>query len=114
MPWFVKTETFSTAFLALDRVERSARLAAHRHWVTGLRAAGQPVASGFLVDGERRPGGGGLLLLEAPSHSAALALVLEDPLISGGWVDWQLHEWIAAVGDLAVAMGAATDGDQRG
>jgi uncharacterized protein YciI len=103
VPWFVKTETLNTAFLALERAERSALLAAHRAWVLGLQAAEQPVASGFLVDGERRPGGGGLLLLEAPSHAAALALVQGDPLIRGGWVDWQLHEWIAAVGDLAVA-----------
>ena len=103
MPWFVKTETLNPAFLALERAERSALLAAHRAWVLGLQAAAQPVASGFLVDGERRPGGGGLLLLEAPSHAAALALVQADPLIRGGWVNWQLHEWIAAVGDLAVA-----------
>ena len=103
MPWFVKTETLNPAFLALERAERSAQLAAHRAWVLGLQAAAQAVASGFLVDGERRPGGGGLLLLQAPSYEDALVLIQEDPLISGGWVDWQLHEWIAAVGDLAVA-----------
>lgn len=76
------------------------------------------MASGFLVDAEHRPGGGGLLLLQAPNHAAALVLIEADPLISGGWVRWQLHEWVAAVGDLAVAaVVGATDppeADQRG
>ncbi|MFM8525815.1 MAG: hypothetical protein ACKOCM_09370 [Cyanobacteriota bacterium] len=121
MPWFVKTETFNAAFLALDRAERSAHLSAHRAWVASLRLQALPIASGFLVDGDRRPGGGGLLLLQASSHAEALALIQQDPMISGGWVTWQLHEWIAAVGDLAVADLAVADpggledgGDQRG
>ena len=103
MAWFIKTETFTAAFRGLDQAERATHLQAHRAWVAGLQAAAQAVASGFLVDGERRPGGGGLLLLQAPSYVDALALIQADPMISGGWVDWQLHEWMAAVGDLAVA-----------
>lgn len=113
MPWFIKTETFNTAFLALDRAERSAYLASHRAWVASLRCRALPVASGFLVDAERRPGGGGLLLLQAVDHAAARALIAEDPLIQGGWVTWQLHEWVPAAGDLAVSA-LEPEADQRG
>jgi len=42
------------------------------------------------------------LLVEATSYCEALEMIQQDPLIAGGWVDWQLHEWIAAAGDLAV------------
>ena len=102
MAWFIKTETFTDAFRALGSPERSAHLQAHRDWVADLRASGRSMASGFLVDGQQRPGGGGLLVIEALSFGDAEALIQQDPLIAGGWVDWQLHQWIAAAGDLAL------------
>jgi hypothetical protein len=43
-----------------------------------------------------------LLALKAGSYAEALALIQQDPLIAAGWVDWQLYEWIAAAGDLAL------------
>ena len=103
MAWFIKTETLSAAFLALPGPERAALLQEHRAWVAARQAAGVAIASGFLVDAQRRPGGGGLLVLQAGSYSEALALIRQDPLIAAGWVMWQLHEWIAATGDLAVS-----------
>lgn len=102
MAWFIKTETLTDGFRSLPGPERGTHLQAHRDWVDAQRAAGVAIASGFLVDGSRRPGGGGLLVVEAESHSAALALIAQDPLIAGGWVNWQLHEWIPAAGDLAL------------
>ncbi len=102
MPWFIKTETFTAVFRSLPGAERSALLQAHRDWVAAQRAAGVAIASGFLVDGQRQPGGGGLLVVQAGSYAEALALIQQDPLIAGGWVDWKLHEWIAAAGDLAL------------
>jgi uncharacterized protein YciI len=98
--WFIKSESFTEAFRALPGPQRSAQLQAHREWVAQQRAAGVSIASGFLVDGQRQPGGGGLLVLQANSHAEALVLIQQDPLIAAGWVDWQLHEWIAAAGDL--------------
>ena len=102
MAWFIKTETLTDGFRSLPGPERGTHLQAHRDWVEAQRAAGVAIASGFLVDGSRRPGGGGLLVVEAESYSAALALIAQDPLIAGGWVNWQLHEWIPAAGDLAL------------
>ena len=68
-----------------------------------LRHEGRRVSSGYLVDDQGRPGGGGLLLLEAPDHAAAMALVLQDPMVIGGCVHWQLQGWRPAVGDLVAS-----------
>jgi uncharacterized protein YciI len=102
LAWFIKTETLTDGFRSLPGPERAAHLQAHRDWVQAQRAAGVVIASGFLVDGQRRPGGGGLLVLQVASYAEAWALIAQDPLIAGGWVDWQLHEWIPAAGDLAL------------
>jgi uncharacterized protein YciI len=104
MPWFVKTET-----IRVSREQVRPHLAAHRHWVERLRRAGVRISSGYLVDGQGRPGGGGLLLLEAADHAAAERLVREDPMILSGSVAWCLHRWIPAVGDLRVDDPAARD-----
>ena len=97
MPWFIKTETFIVA-----PVEARSHLAAHRAWVEQLRQQGVRISSGYLVDGDGRPGGGGLLLLEASDHAAAEALIRQDPMLISGSVDWRQQQWIAAVGDLGV------------
>lgn len=97
MPWFVKTERF----LQPHAVMRP-HLEAHRAWVEQQRARGVAMVSGYLVDGLGRPGGGGLLLLEAESHAAAEALVRQDPVVRSGGVDWALHGWVAVVGDLGI------------
>ncbi len=99
MPWFIKTETFR-----LPREQVAPHLAAHRRWVEELRARGVRICSGYLVDGEGRPGGGGLLLLQAADHATAAALVRQDPMITSGSVNWQLQGWIPAVGDLATDL----------
>jgi uncharacterized protein YciI len=96
MAWFIKTETFR-----LPHERMAPHLAAHRQWVQALRSEGVEISSGYLVDGEGRPGGGGLLVLQAPDHAAAEALVRQDPMIASGGVDWQLQGWIPSVGDLS-------------
>ncbi len=97
MPWFIKRETFR-----LPHAELRPDLAAHRAWVAELRERGVHISSGYLVDGEGQPGGGGLLLLEAVDYARAEALIRQDPMVRGGGVDWTLHQWIGAVGDLKV------------
>ena len=97
MPWFIKRETFRRPY-----TELRPHLQAHRAWVERLRAEGVRISSGYLVDGEGKPGGGGLLVLEAADHASAEALILQDPVVISGLVDWSLHQWIGAVGDLGV------------
>lgn len=98
MAWFIKTET-----LQVRPDQAREQLAAHRAWVERLRAQGVRISSGYLVDGAGRPGGGGLLLLEADDHASAEALIRQDPMLRGGCVDWRLHRWISAVGELDLA-----------
>ena len=100
MPWFVKTERFTTQTLSLLPAQRQAYLAAHRSWVKGLISSGIKVSSGYLVDAEQRPGGGGLFVLKADSFEAARRLVEQDPMIVEGLVDWNLQEWIPVCGEL--------------
>ena len=97
MAWFIKTETFR-----LPHQQVRPHLRAHHQWVAGLRQQGVVISSGYLVDQDGRPGGGGLLLLAAEDYATAEAVVRQDPLIANGCVDWQLQGWIPAVGDLAV------------
>mmetsp|Transcript_20670 Transcript_20670/g.29900 ORF Transcript_20670/g.29900 Transcript_20670/m.29900 type:complete len:148 (+) Transcript_20670:71-514(+) len=93
--WFVKTEQFKKPF-----PEVKPHLEAHRAWITELRESGFCVTSGYRVDAEGRPGGGGLMIFAATNYSAAEALVLQDPLVANNCVDWQLNGWIAEVGEL--------------
>ena len=97
MPWFIKTET-----IRVPRAEVAPHLKAHRAWVTQLRQQGVRISSGYLVDGDGRPGGGRLRQLEASDNAAAEALIRQDPMLTSGSVDWCLHQWIGAVGDLGL------------
>jgi uncharacterized protein YciI len=97
MPWFIKCETFSRPY-----AEVRPHLEAHRLWVEGLRQQGMRISSGYLVDSQNKPGGGGLLLLEAPDHASAEALIRQDPMLISGSVDWSLHRWMPVVGDLGM------------
>ena len=69
-------------------------LEAHKEWVDDLRSDGYPITSGYRVDAEGKPGGGGLMLFAAADYAAAEALVLLDPLIANECVDWALNAWI--------------------
>jgi ribosomal protein S18 acetylase RimI-like enzyme/uncharacterized protein YciI len=95
--WFVKTESFvkSKSFL-----EIKPHLKNHRLWVAEIRKTGHCITSGYRVDEEGKPGDGGLMFLAAKSHDEALAIVLQDPLVENGCVDWKLNGWVSEVGNV--------------
>uniref|UniRef100_A0A7S0ANC4 YCII-related domain-containing protein n=1 Tax=Minutocellus polymorphus TaxID=265543 RepID=A0A7S0ANC4_9STRA len=93
--WFVKTEQFCRPF-----PEVKPHLEAHREWVAKLRAEGSCITSGYRVDAEGKPGGGGLVFFAARNYDEAEALVRRDPLVANGCVDWRLNGWIAEVGEV--------------
>jgi len=95
--WFCKTEQFIRPF-----PEVKPHLEAHKLWVMDLRRQGYCVTSGYRVDSDGRPGGGGLMFLAAGSYNDALSLVLKDPLVANDCVDWELNGWIGQVGDMQV------------
>ncbi|MGC6483611.1 MAG: YciI family protein [Synechococcus sp.] len=100
MPWFVKQETFTAAMTTLPPEQRRRHCHDHRLWVEAQRHAGLRIASGFLVDGDHQPGGGGLLVFEASSYAAAEQFIQQDPMIARGLVAWSLHAWKPVSGDL--------------
>ena len=102
LPWFVKTENFKAS---LSFPEIAPHLEAHKRWVATLRESNVPITSGYRVDALDRPGGGGLMIFAAKDFAAAECLVLQDPLVANGCVDWQLNRWIADVGDLELVDG---------
>ena len=99
MRWFIKTETFTPETAALSIDQRRPHLEAHRRWVMAQSKSGRRIHSGYLVDGEGRPGGGGLLIFEARSYEEAFSWVQADPMIQAGLVTWTLQEWIQISGD---------------
>ena len=100
MPWFIKQETFTAAMTSLSAEDRRLHCHAHRCWVEAQRNAGIAMASGFLVDDQHKPGGGGLLVFEAQSYESAIAFIHADPMIARNLVDWTLHEWKPVLGSL--------------
>jgi len=99
--WFCKTETFKKS---LKFPEIKPHLDAHTQWVKDLRAQGEVcIVSGYRVDSEGKPGGGGLLFVAAKSYQEAYDLVSKnDPLIIKDCVDWELNGWNSQVGGIQV------------
>ena len=99
--WFCKTETFKSS---LTFPEIKPHLDAHTKWVQDLRESGETcIVSGYRVDSDGKPGGGGLMFLAAKSYQEAYDLVAEnDPLIVNGCVDWELNGWNGQVGGIRV------------
>ena len=100
MPWFIKTERFTSSTMNLSKEERKQYLDKHRSWVIGLKSSGTNISSGYLVDERKSPGGGGLLILEAKSFTEAKSLIEKDPVIIAGLVTWTLQEWVPVIGEL--------------
>jgi ribosomal protein S18 acetylase RimI-like enzyme/uncharacterized protein YciI len=100
--WFCKTETFKTSLNFFKDIKP--HLEAHTEWVEELRAAGDTcIVSGYRVDSEGKPGGGGLMFLAATTYEEAYELVAKnDPLIVNGCVDWELNGWKSQVGGITV------------
>ena len=71
MPIFIKTETFNKKALNLSNKERKNFLLLHKEWVKNISKSGQYIHSGYLINEQKIPGGGGLLIIEAKDYSAA-------------------------------------------
>ena len=94
MPIFIKTEKFKDKTLELSNNEKKTFLLMHKKWVKNISKSGLYIHSGYLVNEENIPGGGGLLILEAKDYSTAKNIIEEDPMIKNELVIWKLQEWI--------------------
>ena len=93
MPFFVKTEIIKEEYLNNNNFKRKI-IAEHIHWIKKLKKKGLNIKSGFLIDELKRPGDGGLLILETNNYKNALKIVKDDPMITNDLVEWKLNEWV--------------------
>ena len=93
MPIFVKTEIIKKEYLIKNDLKRKI-IKEHFDWIKKLKKEGINIKSGFLVDELRRPGAGGLLILEMNSYKNALKIIKNDPMIKNDLVEWKLNEWV--------------------
>ncbi len=98
MPIFIKTENFKDKTLKLSNSERKEFLLMHKEWVKDIANSGHYIHSGYLIDEKKRPGGGGLLILEAKDFLTAKKIVENDPMIKYELVSWDLQEWVSIDG----------------
>ena len=98
MPWFIKTEHFTSETNKLTSEVREKYLNQHRNWVLNLKNSGVDILSGYLVDQYHSPGGGGLLIIKADSYKEAKSIIEKDPMIVSDLVTWSLQEWIPVIG----------------
>ena len=93
MPFFVKTEFIKKEYLINNYLKRKI-INEHIDWVKKLKKEGINIKSGFLVDDLKRPGYGGLLILEMNNYKNALKMIKNDPMIKNDLVEWKLNEWV--------------------
>ena len=93
MPIFVKTEIIKNEFISNSKLKKKF-IDKHILWIKELKKDGVNIKSGFLVNEIKRPGAGGLLIIEVKTYKEALKIIKEDPMIKNKIVDWQLSEWI--------------------
>ena len=93
MPFFVKTELIKQEYLSNNDLKRKI-INEHINWIKKLKKEGINIKSGFLIDELKRPGDGGLLILEINNYKNALKLIKNDPMITNDLVEWKLNEWV--------------------
>ncbi len=93
MPFFVKTEIIKKEYLINGDLKRKI-IKEHINWIKKLKKKGINIKSGFLIDELKRPGDGGLLIIEMKNYKNALKIIKNDPMITNNLVEWKLNEWV--------------------
>ena len=93
MPFFVKTEIIKKEYLTNNDLKRKI-INEHIDLIKNLKKEGINIKSGFLVDELKRPGAGGLLILEINNYENALEIIKNDPMIKNDLVEWKLNKWV--------------------
>jgi len=99
MPLFIKTEKFTKETLDMIQNERRKYLVKHKEWVKSLNKEGRSIFSGYLTNKDNKPGGGGILILEANNFEEAKFVIMQDPMIKNNLVIWELNILVPVSGD---------------
>ena len=93
MPIFIKTELIKKEYLFQKDIRKKI-INDHQKWIEDLMNKGINIKSGFLVNELKKPGDGGLLILDIETYQDALEIIKKDPMIKNNIVEWKLNEWI--------------------
>ena len=93
MPIFIKTEIIKKEYLIQKDIRKKV-INEHIQWIENLKRKGINIKSGFLVNELKKPGDGGLLILDIETYQDALEIIKKDPMIKNNIVEWKLNEWI--------------------
>ena len=93
MPVYIKTEQIKKEYLIQNEL-RNKIINEHINWIKKLIQKGIDIKSGFLVDEFKKPGAGGLLIIETKNYQDALEIIKNDPMIKNNIVEWKLNEWV--------------------
>ena len=93
MPIFIKTEIIKKEYLIQKDIRKKV-INEHIQWIGNLKRKGINIKSGFLVNELKKPGDGGLLILDIETYQDALEIIKQDPMIKNNIVEWKLNEWI--------------------
>tara|TARA_B100000902_G_scaffold376106_1_gene406795 strand:+ start:73 stop:366 length:294 start_codon:yes stop_codon:yes gene_type:complete len=93
MSIYIKTEQIKTEYLIQNEL-RNKIINEHINWIKKLIQKGIDIKSGFLVDEFKKPGAGGLLIIETKNYQDALEIIKNDPMIKNNIVEWKLNEWV--------------------
>ena len=93
MPIFIKTEIIKKEYLIQKDIRKKV-INEHIEWIENLKRKGINIKSGFLVNELKKPGDGGLLILDIETYQDALEIIKKDPMIKNNIVEWKLNEWI--------------------
>ena len=93
MPFFIKTEIIKKEYLTNHDLKQKI-INEHINWIKKLKKEGINIKSGFLIDEFKRPGDGGLLIIEMKNYKNALKIIKNDPMITNNLVKWKLNEWV--------------------
>ena len=102
MPIFIKTEKFKKETLNLSVIKRKSFLLMHKKWVKKISQSGHNIYSGYLINENKIPGGGGLMIFEASDYLTAKKMIENDPMIKYKLVIWDLQEWVLADGSQPI------------
>ena len=102
MAIFIKTEKFKKETLGLSVIKRKSFLLMHKKWVKEISQSGHNIYSGYLINENKIPGGGGLMIFEASDYLTAKKMIENDPMIKYKLVIWDLQEWVLADGSQPI------------
>ena len=86
--------------MKLSIIDRRKYILDHKNWVEKISSYGIRIFSGYKTDKNGKPGGGGLVIIQAKSYEEAKKIIKTDPMIDNKLVEWKLEKLIPVFGSI--------------